>query len=190
MYLRGDYWEVTFKGRNVILQDCRGLRYIALLIRDAGPNKGPIHAKELVALASGYERAAVELEMDDEVLDKAARNQLIERLEQIAAERSLACASDNLDRAAKLDEEYELIADELSAAGGQRRRQGVFSHAGEKARKAVSKAISEAITRIASRSELAELATHLTGTLHKGQWLSYSGTFDWKIDFSFPLPPK
>jgi hypothetical protein len=45
-----------------------------------------------------------------------AQQQLVNRLREIAADRDRACATDDLARAAALDEEYERIADQLSLA--------------------------------------------------------------------------
>jgi hypothetical protein len=193
LIMRGEYWEARYGGRTLMLDDCRGLRYIALLIRDAGPGKGPLHAKELVVLASGHEPGTTELERADDLLDAVAQRQLIERLEEIGSERDRACAAEDFRRAAELDAEQERIAEELSHAAPPstgRRRRAAFSHAGEKARKAVGKAISEAIVRIASYPDRSALAEHLVSTIHKGQWLSYSGSADWHIDFHSPLPRK
>src|SRR3954447_26525833 len=36
LLLRGGYWELRFGGHSTIVEDCRGLRYIALLIQQAG----------------------------------------------------------------------------------------------------------------------------------------------------------
>jgi hypothetical protein len=192
LLMRGDHWEVRFGGHTLMLDDSRGLRYIALLIRDGRSAAGPLHAKELVALADGRRSEATELELTDEILDATAQKQLLARLEEVATERERATALDDLARAAELDEEHERIAAALSAAaaaGGRRRKAG-FDHAGEKARKAVAKAISEAIARIGSYPGRAELADHLTATIRKGQWLSYAGNIDWHIDFQPPLPRK
>jgi hypothetical protein len=188
--LRGTFWEITYEGRGAIVEDSRGLRYIALLIQHAGPDRGPIHAKELAARANG-QSAAVELETKESVLDDRARRQLLARLTEVAAERDRACAVEAFDKAQELDAEYERIAAELSRAAAPRgRRAATFSDAGEKARKAVGKAISEAIARIASHPELSSLAQHLTSTIRKGQWLSYSGNANWRIDLTGPLPRR
>jgi hypothetical protein len=192
LIMRGDHWEVQYGGRTLVLDDCRGLRYIALLIRDAGPGKGPLHAKELVVLASGHEPGATELERTDDLLDAVAQRQLIERLEEIGSERERACAAEDFTRAAELEAEQDRIAEELTQAAAPTagRRRGAFSHAGEKARKAVGKAISEGIARIAAHPDRSALAEHLASTIHKGQWLSYSGTAAWHVDFHSPLPRK
>jgi hypothetical protein len=168
-----------------IVEDCRGLRYIALLIQSAGGDRGPIHAKELVAMVTGQEVTATELELREPVLDDVARHQLIDRLREVASERDRATAAEDFDRAAALDDEYERIATELSrvrAPQGGRRSGGTFNHAGERARKAVAKAISEAIARLETHAALIPLAEHLTSSIRKGQWLSYTGTIDWQIE--------
>lgn len=188
LILRGDYWEITYDGRSAIVEDCRGLRYIAILIEGAAAGGGPVHAKELVARASGESGAATELERREALLDSKARQQLLSRLEELAAERDGACACGDLEAAAALDGEHERITDELSRAASRGgRRRATFDDAGEKARKAVGKAISEAIARIASHPDLAGLAHQLSSTIRKGQWLSYSGP-DWRVHA--PLPRR
>jgi hypothetical protein len=188
MKLRGDYWEISYQQRSGVMVDCRGLRYLALLMRDTGNGREPIHAKELSARVTGEPSTAIELEMDDAVLDAKARKELLTRLEEIAFERDRAASIEDFARAERLEDEYEQIADELSRAGATRAggRKASFSHAGEKARKAVAKAISTAIGKIAEHPDLSPLAEHLTSTVRKGQWLSYGGSIDWQIDISTP----
>ena len=192
LLLRGEYWELRYGGGSALVEDCRGLRYIAILVQRAAVDQRPMHARELVALTTGRTAAAVELNARDEVLDQTARTQLLKRLEELVVERDRACAAELFERAAQLDDEYERIALELrhAAAGGQKRGGGAFTDAGEKARKAVSKAISEAILRIAAYKEVAGLAAHLGAAIRKGQWLSYSGDAGWRVDFHPPPPRK
>jgi hypothetical protein len=184
--LRGDYWQIAYEGQTAIVEDSRGLRYIALLLRGAGTDRGPIHAKELAAMATGEEPDGTELELREPVLDTVAQQQLLERLRELASERDRAAATEDFDRATALDDEYERIATELSRTRTpQRGRRGgaAFNHAGERARKAVAKAISEAIARIETHAALAPLAEHLTASIRKGQWLSYTGSIPWQIEF-------
>ena len=140
--LRGDYWEISYDGHTALVADCRGLRYLAILVRDAAAPRGPIHARELVALATGNDAGPIELEGRDYVLDARARTLLMDRLQELAAERERACATGDLERAAAIDEEHERVGETLMAAGsrGSRGRRGAFADTGEKARKAVSKA--------------------------------------------------
>jgi hypothetical protein len=193
MRRRGEFWDISYQQKHGVIADCRGLQYIALLVRDTSGGRDPIHAKELTALVTGRSAGAIELEADDTVLDAKAKSQLMKRLEELASERDRATAVEDFTRAARLDDEYEQIADELGRAGARRgatRRTTAFVHAGEKARKAVAKAIAEAIAKIAAHPELSPLAEHLTTTVRKGQWLSYNGSSDWQIDFVAPLPRK
>ena len=190
--LCGKYWEVRFDDDHGIVEDCRGLRYIAILIRDAGAGKGPIHAKELVARATNQDETPVELESPDYILDDRARRQLAERVQELGLARSRAAALDDFDRMAALDDEYERIVEELGRAQSSkdRRHGAAFNHASERARKAVAKAISDAIGRVAANPKLAHLAQHLSTSIHKGSWLSYAATEAWIIDLATPLPRK
>jgi hypothetical protein len=181
--VRGRFWEVAYGDRQAIVEDCRGLRYIALLIRNAAAGRGPLHAKELVAMATGDSPAPVELTTTDPLLDAPARAQLIARLEELATDRQEATTFHDSSRLALIDEEYERIAEALSeAASGSRSRRGTFNSDAEKARKAVGKAISEAISKLASHPELTELAAHFRSAVHKGLWLSYTAGISWEID--------
>lgn len=179
-----------YDGRQTMVEDCRGLRYIAILITTAAAGGGPVHAKELVALATGEVAAPIEMESRQDVLDPVARRHILARLEELTAERDAAAAADDLDRAAALDAEYERIADELGRAARGNRHGATFSDAGEKARKAVAKAITEAIARVAACEGMAALAEHLTKSVRKGQWLSYGSADEWTIDFHPPRPRK
>jgi hypothetical protein len=175
-----------------MVEDCRGLRYVALLLQRGVAHAGPIHAKELVALATGHDADATELELSEPLLDGVAQQQLVTRLREIAAERDRACAAEDFDRAAALDEEHEGITEQLSRARSPKssRRGSTFNHDSERARKAVAKAISEAIDRVKAHGSLASLAEHLGSSIRKGQWLSYEGHADWHIQLSTPLPRK
>ena len=184
LVMRGDYWEVTYGGASSILDDCRGLRYIAILIRDTGANRSPLHAKELVALAAGRWSGPIEVETRDALLDQAARTQLTRRLEEVAFERNRA---EDDETAAALDEEYERIATALTEGTASRGRRGSFSDSGEKARKAAGKAISEAVAKIAACPGLLPLAEHLGSAIRKGLWLSYTGSLEWEVDFRPPM---
>ncbi len=188
---RGAYWEVTYDGHTTLVEGSRGLSYIALLVQRGMSHGGPIHAKELVALATGHDGEPIELELPEPLLDAVAQQQLVDRLRDIAAERERACAVEDFDRAAALDDEHERIANQLSRARSPKGRRGsTFDHAGERARKAVAKAISEAIGRLQAHDSMAALAAHLTSAIRKGQWLSYDGHGDWQIQLSGPLPRK
>jgi hypothetical protein len=185
LQMRGDYWEMCYENRSAIVDDSRGLRYIALLIQHSGENKGPLHATELVALAKGAGNVLVELPSKDPVIDAIAENQITKRLEQIAFERNDASARDDYDRVALLDAEVEEITLEFERLKGRGRKKATFNNDGEKARKAVSKAIADTVAKLGGLADMEPLAKHLAEAIRKGQWLSYNGNIEWKID---PLP--
>jgi hypothetical protein len=145
-----------------------------------------------VSLANGDAPDATELELREPLLDGVAQQQLVARLREIALERERACAVEDFERAAALDEEHERIGDELSRAGAAQRggRGGAFATAGERARKAVAKAISEAVARIGAHAGAAPLAAHFSSAVRKGQWLSYTAATPWTVDLPGPRPRR
>ena len=183
--LRGDYWEIQYQGSSALVENSRGLRYIALLIQHALTAEGPLHATELVALATGSRQSPVELAGKDPLIDARAEQRMIKRLEEIAFERNTASARGDYACVAELDEEVDRITTELSGTRNPkaRGRRSTFSDASEKARKAVGKAISEAISKLSAISEMQNLAQHLSTAMHKGQWLSYAGGIRWQVEF-------
>jgi hypothetical protein len=184
LQMSGDYWQICYENRSAIIDDSRGLRYIALLIQHTGENKGPLHASELVALARGAGNVLVELPSKDPVFDATAEHEITKRFEQIAFERNAACARGDYDRVAVLDAEVDEITAEFERLKGRGRKKAVFNTDGEKARKAVSKAIADTLAKLGSLPEMEPLAKHLTEGIRRGQWLSYNGNIEWKIDFS------
>lgn len=182
LILRGDYWELCYDGRSALIEDCRGLRYIAILVQHAAAAKGPLHAAELVSLATGKRAGTVELAVKEPVIDAVAEQRIIKRLEEIAFERNTADARNDYEAVARLDEEVERITDELAQTRTGRRRRGTFNDAGERARKAVAKAINDAIAKIAAHPNMKVLAQHLSAAIRKGQWLSYGGGVEWQVE--------
>ena len=184
--LRGDYWEICYENRSTIIDDSRGLRYVALLIQHTREDKGSLYASELVALAKGVSNPLVELSAKEPLVDNLAENQITKRLEQIAFERNDAVADGDYDQIAALDAEVEQITAEFERLKGHGRKKAMFNHDGERARKAVSKAIADTTKKLAALPEMESFARHLTETIRKGQWLSYNANIEWQIEFSAP----
>ena len=188
--MRGGLWELRYGGRSAMVEDSRGLRYLALLVQQAAADPRPVHARELVALATGGSGEPIELDDRAELLDDKARKQLMAKLVDLATERDRHVAAERFDRAAELDDEYERVAMELKRASGPGKKGGgAFTDSGEKARKAVGKAITETLTRIASHQDLSSLADHFRTAIRKGLWLSYTGDTGWQVDYR-PAPPR
>ena len=152
-----------------------GLAYIAHLLRSPGIS---VSCRELQAAGSGDFSANVILGEEEkrelhtfesglyEVLDPKARKQYRERLESIENELREAELNNDLGRRETLATEKEALIDQLRSAtgfGGRRRR---FPDDTERARKAVLKAITDAIKAIEKYD--AKLAAHLTDSIQTG----------------------
>ena len=123
------------------------------------------------AEAAGGEAQAVRRSDAGEVLDPEAKAAYKARLDDLRFEVDEARERNESVRAAKLQEEIDFIAQELSAAyglGGRSRRAG---DPAERARKAIQGRVSETIARI--RKEDADFAEHLSRNIRLGVFCKY-----------------
>jgi tetratricopeptide (TPR) repeat protein len=157
---QGTVWTVTFAATTAHVAHCKGLHDVAALV--ARPHE-EVHVVELVAVdeAGGADR----------VLDDRARREYKHRLDELERELADADAGHDLGRAEALHAERDALVDQLSAAvglGGRARRLG---DPGERARKAVSARIRDAIARIDAVHPA--LAAHLRESVTTGTFCSY-----------------
>jgi hypothetical protein len=135
-----------------------------------------------VAASGGAEAAAADLLLGaDQVLDDRARRQVRERLADLEEELDEAETWGDPERAARARAERDALVDELAAAtglGGRSRRLGDQS---ERARKAVTARIRDAIARI-ERVHPA-LGAHLRSSITTGRLCAYSPAtpVDWQL---------
>lgn len=176
----GEYWTVAFEGRVSTLRDSKGMRDLARLL--AEPNREH-HVSDLAATQSGAGTALVGARASfDPVIDSKAREQYRRRLRELDEQIDEAdTTGDGATSAAAVAEREALVA-ELSRAygiGGQVRRSP--DHI-ERARKAVTRRMREAITRIAQTDPT--LGRHLQAAVHTGVFCRYSPERDtsWQIE--------
>ena len=158
----GDFWTVGYEGSVMRLKDARGVFYLAHLLRYPGRE---MHAMDLVAAARGGAPAARATRIADAselerraagqgdagaVLDAQAKAAYRQHLRELKEELEEAQEFNDLGRVERLQEEIELIARELSAAVGLGGRDRVAASDAERARVAVTKAISLALKAIAN----------------------------------------
>ena len=158
----GGVWTLTFDGVTAHLPDSKGLRDLATLLGAPGE---PVHA---VRLLGGHPPAVGA----DPVLDDRARAGYRARLAELDAELNQAGADDDRDRADRAQLEREALLAELSRAvglGGRPRRLGDDT---ERARKAVSARIHDAIARIERVNPA--LGRHLRQAVATGTHCSYT----------------
>lgn len=175
----GEYWTITYDGATCRLRACRGLSYIAHLIRHPGRQ---IHALELIASGSSTSCTAKQPREPElgvtrgndglQVLDAQARSAYKQRLQELREELEEAETCNDLGRIEGLREQIEFLGHELVRAvglGGRERRSG---SAAERARVNVTRAISIALGRIAKNHP--PLARHFTHTIRTGTFCSYA----------------
>jgi hypothetical protein len=164
----GDYWSVAFEGRTVRIRDVKGIRYLARLLASPGRE---LHVLDLVAAESPSGGQPPPLGDAGELLDPQARDAYRRRLVEIDDDIDQARAMRDDERAAQAEAEREFLVRELSRAvglGGRDRRAGAAS---ERARAGVTRAIRQAIARLAEHHPA--LGQHLEWTVRTGTYCAY-----------------
>jgi hypothetical protein len=175
----GGSWTLGYGGTTVTVKDAKGLRDLAVLLRVPGQ---PVHAGDLLAAAGAGDagRAALRLGAD-EVLDDRARRELRARLAELGEEIDQAERWADLERAAAATAERDALVQELAAAAGLGGRSRLLGDQSERARKAVSARIRDAVARI-ERLHPA-LGAHLRASVSTGTWCAYTpaGLTTWEL---------
>jgi tetratricopeptide (TPR) repeat protein len=174
----GDYWSVSFEGHTVRVRDLKGMRYLARLLADPGRE---YHVLDLVAAETGSgaqpdsSRAAglprSTLGHAGEGLDAQAKDAYRRRLAEIDDDLEQARAIGDAERAAQADVEREFLVRELARAFGLGGRDRPAASASERARAAVTRAVRQAMTRIAEHHP--QLGQHLSRTIRTGTYCAY-----------------
>ena len=176
----GDFWRIAYGGREALLKDAKGLRYIAQLL--ANPNT-ELPAQALAASAEGRaERFSVEQAKElglrsgglgdiGELIDAEARAAYRRRLEELREDLSEAESFHDAERVARAREELECLEAELARAAGLGGMARKASSPAERARVNVTKTIKQALKRIADENE--PLGRHLGTTIRTGAFCCY-----------------
>ena len=174
----GDYWLVNFEGHTVRVRDLKGMRYLARLLADPGRE---YHVLDLVAAETGggvrvdSSRAAT-LERSPlgdagETLDARAKEAYRRRLAEIDDDIDQARAIGDAERAAQADAEREFLVRELARAFGLGGRDRRVASGSERARAGVTRAVRQAINRLAEHHP--QLGQHLGRTIRTGTYCAY-----------------
>lgn len=160
----GEIWSLSFRGRRAHVRHARGLSDLAVLLARPGEE---VHVLEL---AGGAGIAPPRLGADA-VLDAKARDAYRERIADLDAELDEATAAADVARAERLAAEREAILDALKVATGLGGRARALNDPAERARKAVTARLRDAIARI--RAAHPELGRHLEESIATGTFCSY-----------------
>jgi pimeloyl-ACP methyl ester carboxylesterase len=157
----GDLWRLRFSGQEVRLAHRKGLEDLAILLSN------PMREVSAAELRGGPVGTAPAPEHgSDEVLDESARRQYADRLRDLTAEIEEADANHDLGRLEALQEEQEALLEQLRAASGLGGRTRRLGDPAERARKAVSARIRDAIKHV--QKVHPDLANHLESSITTG----------------------
>jgi tetratricopeptide (TPR) repeat protein len=191
----GEYWTVRYEGDSWRMRDTKGARYLARLL--ASPST-ELHALDLVGAEAyrsggGPEPGSVWLnDVGDAglVLDSRARAEYRKRLEDLDDALEEARLHGDFARAARAEQERELILRELSRAAGLGGRDRRAASAAERARVNVTRAIKATLRKIERHSP--PLGRHLASTVRTGAFCVYTPDtrvpIRWDIAYRKPAP--
>jgi hypothetical protein len=144
---RGVHWVVEWGTHSVLVDQCRGMKYLATLLANPGRE---IAAIELASGPGVRNPATVDAQASSRhhLLDDVAKRQYWRRLAEIEADLDEHEGNNDVGRAQTARNEREWLLQELATAAGLSGRIRQFAGAEERARISVGKAIRRAITRI------------------------------------------
>ena len=165
----GEYWTLIFEGKTVRLRDGKGVRYLSYLVSQPGRD---VHALSLVGAVGGSLESSTRSSAG-EVLDERAMADYKARAESIQHELGQARNHNDLGRMELLEEEFDRLTAQLTSATGLGGRRRTLGDNAERARKAVSRAVTRTIEQI--RTDHKDLADHFAKHVSLGGSLSYRG---------------
>jgi tetratricopeptide (TPR) repeat protein len=165
----GDTWAMTFDGRTIRVRDRKGIHYLARLLEE--PQR-EFHVLDLVGGESAG--AAEEIAGDaGPLLDAKAKDAYRRRLAEIEEDIDEAARLNDLGRATHAKTERDLLTRELSRAFGMGgRERPAAGSAAERARASVTRAIRQALARIAEHHS--SLGAHLDRAIKTGAYCAYA----------------
>lgn len=159
----GAGWDIRFGGRSFSIGNTKGVNDLATMISAPGVDV------DVVELMDG--RAGAKRSTGADVLDGRAIAAYRDRLGKIEVALDDADARGDATASDRLDDERAAIIDQLRAASGLGNRTRRMGDDVERARKAVSARIRDAVERIAGAD--AELGAHLRETVTTGRYCRY-----------------
>ena len=173
----GEFWSLTYAGVVARLKDSKGMQDIAQLLRTPGRHVAAIDlsAREAAGIPRG--RATVgELGLGIEgdvgaAIDPEARAEYRARLADLEEDIGDAEANNDPERANRAREEREFLLAELGAAFGLGGRSRRLLDPAERARKAVTGRIRDAINHIEAAHP--DLGRHLRRSVRTGSFCVY-----------------
>jgi hypothetical protein len=162
---RGDHWSLTYAGVTVLAKDSKGLGDLAVLL--ARPDR-EVAAIDLVGIAGGTSAGRGPT---GDVLDAQARRSLRDRIVELQADVDDADAANDIGRQARAQAELDELVAALATATGLGGRSRAMGSDLERARKAASARIADAIRRLDRLHP--DLGRHLRHSVRTGTFCAY-----------------
>jgi pimeloyl-ACP methyl ester carboxylesterase len=161
----GEVWRLRFGERQSLLRDCKGLADLARLLDRPGDD---IHVLDLVGADASERRDAAR---GDVTADPKALAEYRRRLRDLDEELGEAEANGDMGRTRKLGAEREALLAQLAADTGRRGRARRLADPVEKARKAVTARLRDAIRRVTAADR--DAGAHLEQSIQTGVHCAY-----------------
>ena len=168
-----DVWFLRFGTEICRVRDCKGLRYLALLVKHPGKRA---HVVEMLASVSAADTSVLNAKGEPvaasksdlgPLLDARALRELQGRLHQVEEELDEAQHANDLGQQEVLRREQEWLRSEVARVWRQHKK----NPSTERCRQAVSKAIRRALEKLAVVAPQA--ASHLRASIHCGYVCAY-----------------
>ncbi|GAA2014797.1 hypothetical protein GCM10009799_48820 [Nocardiopsis rhodophaea] len=164
----GQVWTLTFGGVTAHLPDAKGLRDLHVLLGRPGR---AVSAIDLLSPSGGAVVRNSRRLGADPVLDERAKSAYRTRLSQLDEQIEEALARGEDERAAELDNERNVLIEEIRRAAGLHGRTRRLGDSAERARKAVTERIRNALRRMDDQHPV--LAEHLRQCVATGSSCQY-----------------
>jgi non-specific serine/threonine protein kinase len=185
-----DYWIIRYHGHLALLKSTRGLRYLAVLLRNPGQE---FHVSQLLARPLDASTPGVGVALHRPVtgglfagfpvLDVQAKTEYKRRLKELRQDFEEAERFNDPQRKTEVQNEIQVVAAHLACAIGLGGRDRKTSSDAERARCAVTKCIKKAIQKIGEA--IPSLGFHLATRIKTGYFCSYNPhperPVNWKV---------
>jgi non-specific serine/threonine protein kinase len=187
---QNDYWIIRYHGHTAFLKSTRGLRCLAVLLRNSGREfhvrellARPLDASTLAAAAAVHGHVMGGLNAGDPVLDARAKAEYKRRLNELRQDLNEAERFNDPHRKTEAQNEVRAIAAYLSSAVGLGGRDRKTSSNTERARWAATKCIRKAIQKIGDA--IPSLGYHLAARIKTGYFCSYNPHPERPVNWKF-----
>jgi len=181
----GEYWNLTFFEKTIHMERARGLDYLSYLLQHPNQEVTSIDLRFAFQSGTGMKLGFTEtgplldegMSVSDfgdagEILDRQANDEYKKAIRDLQEELDEAERFNNPEQATQLREHIQMIEAQLSNAHGLGGRNRKAADVPDRARKAVSSAVSRSLSKIQNAHP--SLGLHLKNSIKMGRICSYN----------------